>query len=43
MPGGPKSDVKLGFFLGLGLLLAFALGTLVQGLVSRVRAGAGGG
>lgn len=30
MPGGAKSDFKLGFWVGLGLLLAFALLSVLQ-------------
>lgn len=40
MAGSGTGNVKLGFFVGLGLLLAFALGGMVQGMIGKVRGGA---
>ena len=34
---GNAGNVKLGFFAGLGLLLAFMLGSLVQRLLGKAR------
>jgi predicted outer membrane lipoprotein len=35
MPGGAKSDIKLGFWVGLGLLLAFSVITALQYMLVR--------
>lgn len=35
-----KSDLKLGFWVGLGLLLAFAVWALASSLISRARGAA---
>lgn len=35
MPGGAKSDIKLGFWVGLGLLAAFSVITALQYMLVR--------
>lgn len=41
MPGAAKSDIKLGFFIGVGLLLLAVTLAVVQYLLSSARKTAG--
>ncbi|HEV2317342.1 MAG TPA: hypothetical protein VGV89_07195 [Thermoplasmata archaeon] len=45
MPGGIKSDIKFGFWSGLGFMLMIGVAMAFQMLLSRARGGAqrGGG
>jgi hypothetical protein len=36
MPGGAVSDFKLGFWVGLGIVLALAVWALAQGLIGKL-------
>jgi uncharacterized protein YqgC (DUF456 family) len=42
MPGSGKSDIKLGFYVGIGLLLAFLAGSIAQAVLMRARRSGGG-
>jgi hypothetical protein len=42
MPGAAKSDIKLGFFIGIGLLLLGVSLAVVQFLLVRARSTASG-
>lgn len=40
MPGGIKSDIKFGFWSGLGFMLMLGVAMAVNMLISRARGGA---